>query len=408
MRRNLFIALVCLAFCGCEWLKNLGPSPDVAPVMGDPPPRVNIAGRSTGTNRPDGENRFRGNSGDIRPVAGETGDDRDAELTGAEIVATVNGTPILAADLLERYRPAFEQAKLEGATAKDLRDIRASIIRRDLPVHVERTLLVNAMKASLPKKNLDKLDEIIDGVFRQEIERLKKEMKVDTKFQVEQKLQEQGTSLANLRDTFANEQMAIQYFQEKAKKKKILIGRPQLLQYYNQHLADYKVPAKVRWQEIQVSYDKHGGKSDADRVLALAVDDLKKQQDFAAVAKKYSDGLTADKGGEWDWTESGSLADEKIEQALFNAPLGEINLFEGEDAKRLIRVTERRAEHFTSFEDVQKDIEKTLKKEHGRTAAKKVIDDLMQYAAITTIFDDDPEFQPRWRKLPARNVAGAQ
>lgn len=401
MRWTLLIFLGCFALCGCEWLRNLSPTPDVTPVMGEPPPRMNVAADKTWRPRRNSSSKGSG----IRQVSRSGKGDLNQQLIGTEIVATVNGTPILAADVLERYQAVFEQARSDGATPEQLRALRERAIKHDLEAHVERTLLAGALKASLPRKNLSKLDETMDSAFKQEIDRLKKVLQVDTKAQVEAKLQEMGTSLANRRDSFANEMMATHYFQEKTKKKKVLLGRPELLNYYNEHLADYRVPAKARWQEIQISYDAHGGRSPANDLLQKAVKELQQGADFDQVAKKYSDGVTARKGGHWDWTQSGSLTDRQIDQWLFNAPLNRIKPFAGDDAVRLIRVTERTPEHYTPFDKVQAEIERKLKAEARRKIARKVIDDLMRTAVITTIFDGDESYRPRWRTLQSDRLA---
>jgi len=309
----------------------------------------------------------------------------------------VDGTPILASEILDRYAGQFKQ--VEGqASAEELRGIREHLIKRDLKLHVERRLLVNAMKRSLPKDAVGKLDEIIDKAFAGEIERLKQELKVETKYDLEQKLASEGTSLANLKDSFANQQLAGQYFQSKSKPKKI-IGRPEMLQYYEEHLADYAIPAKARWQEIQINFVDHGGRDKALELMNRIVADLQRGGDFAALAKEHSDGVTAEKGGVWDWTQSGSLTDERIERALFDLPIGQVSrVFKGERSYRIIRVIDRQPARWKRFADVQAEIKETLEKQLKEQAAKKVIDDLMARAVITTVFDDDPDFRPEWRK----------
>lgn len=405
MSRFLLLIPICLLPAGCAWLQSIGPSPDVTPVMKEPPPRMNVA---KGAQRPAvGSVDVRGADGgpkkpeDSQVVqASHLKDvDPDKQLTGAQIVATVNGSPILASDVLAPYRSKLEEVRWK-ATPAQLRTVRERVIRQDLETHVERQLLINALKAEFPKKALEKLDEAITKAFDQEIEDMKKRAKVATKSELQVMLGEHGQTLANLRDRFANTQMAVFYFQSKAKKKKTILGRRDLLDYYESHLADYAIPARARWQEIQISFDKHGGREGARKALFQAVAELKGGADFATVAKTHSDGLTAKKGGVWDWTVSGSLADEKIDRALFEQPIGQISQpYESETSFRLIKVVEREQGRWKPFEDLQEEIKAALEAEAKKKASKKLLDDLMRRSTIVTIFDEDENFRPRWKRL---------
>lgn len=396
MRHSCWLILLAVGLTGCEWLKNLGPTPDANPVMGDPPPRMEISAQSNHVGST-GRSRLESDSKILRVSTGN-GDSRK-DLTGAEVVATVDGSPILASEILDRYQVKFDQVR-DQASESELRNIREGLIKRDLHHHVERRLVVNALKASLPKAVVGKLDDIVDKAFKDEIETLKKELKVDTKDQLEAKLIEQGTSLGNLRDSFANQQMALQYMQSKVKSQKTLIGRPEMLKYYNENLAKYKIAAKVRWQEIQINFDGNGGRDGALEILRdKVVADLKAGKSFEDVARKYSNGITAKDGGNWDWTIAGSLTDKQVDNALFQIQVGEISkAIEGKRSFRLIKVIDRTTAGWKPFSDVQNEIQAALEKQDRERRTEKIILELMANAVITTMFDDDPTFQPEWRK----------
>lgn len=364
--------------------------------MEPPPPRTKLAGdwKQTGdvTTR---SNAYDSNpQGDVRLVSHNEPQERD--FTGVVKVATVDGRPILASEILDRYAVRFKE--IEGkASPSELRAVREQLIKRDLPRHVERTLLVNALQRSLPKDGRKQLDKLIDEAFDKLVAEEKTRFKVDSKVDLEKKLSESGTTLANLKDAFANQQMAAYYFQSKTKSKKI-IGRPELLHYFNTHLADYAIPAKVRWQEIQIGFDKHGGEENASRETDRVKAKLNKGEDFAALAKKHSDGLTAAKGGYWDWTTSGSLTDEQLDRALFEIPVGSVKISKEKNCFRLVRVVERQKARWKPFSQVQTEIREVLEKQERARIAKQVIGELMRNAVITTIFDNDPKFDAPWRK----------
>ena len=65
-----------------------------------------------------------------------------------------------------------------------------------------------------------------------------------------------------------------------------------------------------------MSHKQHGGRNASLKVFNQAIEALKGEQDFADVAKEFSDGPHAAEGGIWDWTVEGSLANAKINRAL--------------------------------------------------------------------------------------------
>ncbi|MBT4866853.1 MAG: hypothetical protein HON53_17250, partial [Planctomycetaceae bacterium] len=118
------------------------------------------------------------------------------------------------------------------------------------------------------------------------------------------------------------------------------------------------------------------------------IDELKAKADFAEVARKYSDGVTADSGGRWDWTQKGSLADKRTEKALFELPEGSISqVFVGKKDYQLVRIVSRRQTRQIPFAKVQDEIKGKLKKEQRTEATKNVLTELYANAVIDTIFD---------------------
>jgi len=161
-----------------------------------------------------------------------------------------------------------------------------------------------------------------------------------------------------------------------------------MLRYYEKHIDEYTTPAQVKWQQIVVSFDKHGGKRGALAELEKLIDELKAKADFAEVARKYSDGVTADSGGRWDWTQKGSLADKRTEKALFELPEGSISqVFVGKKDYQLVRIVSRRQTRQIPFAKVQDEIKGKLKKEQRTEATKNVLTELYANAVIDTIFD---------------------
>lgn len=311
-------------------------------------------------------------------------------LDGATIVAEVNNTPIFADDVLEPYKGqlALAQEK-QNLTPEQLNRLQAKLIRKDLRQHIEKAVLVAALREDLKQEQLDEMDAQVERLFNEnEISRLQKLFKVGTRIELERKLEEQGTTLANQQSAFAAREMAMLYIGQKANAN-VRFGREDLLAVYEQTKQQYYTEPKVRWQQIRINKSRPGGPQEAITVMRNAINDLKQNVDFADVARKYSDGPKADNGGNWDWTTKNSYADKRIDRALFEIPSGSISQpLESDSAYTLVRVIERNEGGYTPFEDVQDAINRKMQAEARTGAATKVIDDLMEQAAIRTIFGE--------------------
>ena len=375
--------LAAASLLGCDALSK--PKVD-NPVMGPPPPRLSQT-EPTWTPTDLTPRSYSDQDGEISLASlspRETAS--DGEFSGSQVVATVNGAPIFDSEILAPYSTQLLEAQ-QKTTPAEFQQLRQSLIKRDLPAHVDRELLVQALRSTLKKEQIDMLDQQLDLFFQREIERLKQEMGVTTRHEVEAELRKQGTSLDGLKQVFSNQMMAREYLRARAEDVP-KIGRPELIRYYEEHLDDYHVPDQVKWQQILLQFDEHGGRKQTLQVLEEIIDKLREGTDFGELAREYSDGPTASQSGLWDWTRRGSLADERIEKALFELPEGMISqVFVGEDDYQLIRVVQRRPERTIPFEEVQDEIKKELVKQAREKATAEVLENLRANAVVWTAFD---------------------
>ncbi|HCS55017.1 peptidylprolyl isomerase [Rubinisphaera sp.] len=317
-------------------------------------------------------------------------------IDDSAVVAVVNSNQILASDIFAPYSKQMQMMK-EKMPEEQYVQAQRELLKRDLPSQIERTLLSHAMRTSLKQEQAEKLDGVLDQAFEEHVLSLLEKTESASSVELNEKLEKEGTSLAMLRKTFGKHQLAMQYLSTQSEVK-AEIGRVELLEYYNNHLADYSFPSKVKWQEIRVSFNKHGGRNEALKVLNEAVQDLQAGKTFGEVAKKYSDGPTASLSGEWDWTTKGSLSDTEIDEQLFTMPVGGISkIMEASDRFRVVKVVAREDAHITPFEDLQLEIRKQILTELQKNKKQEVVAKLKQTATIETIFDNDPELAEAMR-----------
>jgi parvulin-like peptidyl-prolyl isomerase len=313
--------------------------------------------------------------------------DIPVELTGATVVAEVNSTPIFADDVLKASRFYGQlQAQKDQLTPEQINELRSQIIRNELQDHIQKAALSSALIQDLKDEQREQLDAQIDRLFDQHVQNeLLPAYKVKTRLELERLLEEQDTSIDSLKASYAALEMAKFYISQQLDKTPQL-SRAELQEWYNAHKEQYHNEEQVNWQQLRIR--KGDDKAAAIEKLKAAVADLKAKKPFDEVAKQYSDGLKAEEGGNWGWTTKGSLADERIERAIFGLAEGKISApIETDDAYYLVRVIEHKQEGYTPFDDVQEAINQKLFSEARMAAADKVINDVLASASVRTIFD---------------------
>ena len=333
----------------------------------------------------------------------------DSTIFNSQVAATVNGAPILNGDVLDRYAgylisvreqmqkfasdPKQSKSGQQAPTPDDYEKFRYSLIQRDIGTHIQKRLLVERMKGSLKPDQMKQMTSHIDQLFEKEIDRLKRDLKVSNKTELELELNKMGTTLQNVKDNFALDRLSVEYFVAKSEKPDP-IERPDLVEYYQSNTDKFAVAAKVKWQQIQVSITPETNKSASMKKLDEAIAELNRGVPFEKVAKKYSEGPTAKDGGVWDWMEAGNLADVKLEQKLFAMPLNKLSeVHESPEALCVVRVTDRQAAGRQPFKDVQEEIRAILVEEQNKNRPKKLLKEMFSQAVIETQYSL-PQFIP--------------
>ncbi|HEY2252313.1 MAG TPA: peptidylprolyl isomerase, partial [Planctomycetaceae bacterium] len=314
------------------------------------------------------------------------------KLKNGQVAATVNGQPIFLEDIL-RQLPLGQadwlaQIKLQ-APPEQYQQLRRQVIGKQLPQHIERELLLQALKAKLKDDQLKTIQKQIDATF--DADGLPHAMKAagcESEAEFEEALRQSGSSIDVLREQFRNRELGHQYLGAKVLPKKGF-DRPDVLKYYHEHKENYAIRAQAKWEQIRISYAKNGGKEGARKKADKILERLENDEDFAAIARECSDGPTASsRGGLRGWTTRGTLNVKEIEQALYEQPVGEIGPpIETQDSLEIVRVIERIPKAYQPFELVQDDIKTTLKNDLWQKATKALIKDLKEKATIETFID---------------------
>ncbi len=365
--------LFCLTLlCGCA-----GKSYNVAnPVVGPAPPRkISAEAYAQADVAAAGQIELAGYSqSKVEP------------LLMTDVVARVNGKPILVGDVLEQYASKLHAAQ-DQMPAEQFRSTQEMLLQRDLDRYVEQMLMAEAVKAKLKKEQLETIDAQLDTYFQLQVEQMMKQAEVSTMMDLEGVLQEQGLSLSTMRKLFGDRQLASEYVKQR-------VGDPPpftpavLKAEYAAHLAEYTTAAQVKWQQLQVSTKRPGGADAAFQIVQQAFSEMRTGAEFDDVVKKYSEGPLAKNGGHWDWMQAESIANAKVRVALDELEVGRLSdVITSENSLQVVRVTGRRAETQTPFEEVQDEIRTRLMQEWKQARAEEIITELKAQSVVETMFD---------------------
>ncbi len=148
--------------------------------------------------------------------------------------------------------------------------------------------------------------------------------------------------------------------------------------YYDAHLDEYRRPEEVRARHILFQLAPEASPEDrmAVRERATAVlERAKGGEDFAALAKEYSEDSTADAGGDLGFFGRGVM-EPAFEAVAFGLAPGQISeLVETQSGIHIIRVEEKLAERVEPLDAVRDDIVPKIQASRGRHQALKRVEE---------------------------------
>jgi parvulin-like peptidyl-prolyl isomerase len=312
-------------------------------------------------------------------------------LDNARVVARVGPEVVLEGDLLTPSALAWLDKVSGGLTPEQIRELKTQICRQVIKQHVESLIVYVDACRTIPEDRLPEIEKKVNEAFdQQQLPRLVKDAGVANALEYDQLLRSRGQSLDRIRKTFFERALAQQWVQQKVVDDGE-IPHAEMIAWYQNHLADYEYPAKVRFEQLSVKISASRPRGQAWSLLAAMGNDVMQGKPFADVARSRSEGPTASTGGAYDWTTKGSLVSKVVDEAVFTLPVGQLSaILEDGSALHIVRVIERTEAGRTPFIEAQVEIRSTLEDERRKREMEEYLTVIRERTPVWTIFDDDP------------------
>jgi len=153
----------------------------------------------------------------------------------------------------------------------------------------------------------------------------------------------------------------------------VAVSEDEIKKYYEENRDEFKKPDEIRARHILVN-----SREEAEEILKKA----KNGEDFAQLAKKYSQGPSKDRGGDLGYFTRGAMVPE-FEETAFNMEVGEISdVVKTQFGYHIIKVEDKRTYSLPDFEEVKDYIKAKLLKDKKEELFQNKLEEWKQLSRI--------------------------
>lgn len=307
----------------------------------------------------------------------------------SRILGQVANQTIYVGDLIGDINQMIEKV-IPTAPEATKNKQREMLIEGLLSKMIDQKLLLVDVIENLPDKS--KLNEIMEKIKMQFDEaampQMMKQMGVSSVLELDNQLRTYGTSLRHTREAWAENQLVSFFVRERIEQPEV--NRAEMYEYYTDHIEDYQVEARVRWEQLMVRFDRFDTKQEAYAEIAKLGNEVVYGAKLSAVAKRKSQGYRASEGGQHDWTTKGALVHTEVDDAIFSLPVGALSdIITTSKGFHIVRVIEREEDTTKSFQVVQTAIKEKLLQQKQEESIKKYVTKLKSTIPHWTVFDEE-------------------
>ena len=293
------------------------------------------------------------------------------------VVAKVNDEVITLSEVQEKGMPLL--SKVRGSRSENGREVQEA----------EKEVLNRLIDMKLQLQDARSLGlTIAEKIVDEAVENIKKKNNI-TQEALERMLVEAGTGIEAYRNEIRDQYLLqrVYYFRVITSAK---VNAADIKAYYTEHISEYTSPGKVNVFQIFFTVDPGNPTKREDVVRARAMEVIGRisaGEDFATMAKAYSEGPNASLGGDLGFFKRGEILP-VLEEAMFSLESGQVSdLIRSKAGFHILKVKEHIYPAPLPIEKVKKDIISIIKKEKAEDNYGKWIKELRQKAFIEITYD---------------------
>ena len=319
----------------------------------------------------------------------------------AAIIAYVGRSPILMGDVSGKVESQINEAISRSGgqfPAEQLQVARVNLTRNLLQQLIQKRMMREAfLLDQVGTESAEKRAEADARLtsrarqmfFETEVPELRKQYKVEELTDLDAALREKGSSLALRQREFMDAMLGHLYIRSKVEREPT-VTVAEINEYYELHTDDYQRPARARWEQLSVRFDKFPDQKAAHAAIWEMGREAYFGGSMQAVARQSSQEPFASRGGLHEWTSKGALASDPIDQQVFSIPLNAMSeIIEDQDGYHIIRVLDRQDAGITPVSEVQDSIRGIIRKEKIAESQRQVLDQMQVMVPVWSLFPED-------------------
>ena len=294
-----------------------------------------------------------------------------ASPPAASAVARVNGRPVLRRDFDLAVQMAFRQRGPGERGHEDLQAVRSTVLE---------SLIDNEL---LYQKAVQSKTVVPDADVQKELRQLKDSLGSPT--EVAEFLKSNSLAERDLTES-VRRTLLVQRFVDAHVASGSKVGQEQARAYYDAHPESFTRPEAVRISQIvmQVLPDaRPAARASARERIEAILKELRAGGDFAALARTYSEGPEAAKGGDSGFVWAGGGALPQVERAALQLRPGQMtDILETRRGFHILKATERRPAGVLPFDEASALIVERLNADARTEKVHAYVADLRRTARI--------------------------
>jgi peptidyl-prolyl cis-trans isomerase SurA len=294
-----------------------------------------------------------------------------------EIVARVNNEIITTSELQKARSAAVEDAQQECSGRCTPEQLQVAVEDR------QKFALRDLIDQSLLAQRGKDMSINVEGEVVKQLDTIRIQNKLDSMEKLEAAVTKEGLNWDDFKGNIRNKLLTQEVIRREVGSH-INIGRDDAMKYYEAHKKEYVMPEQVALRAIEISTD---GKSEADladlkKKAEGLLQRIKDGEDFATLAKRFSDGSTAQQGGYLGTYKRGELA-KQLEDQVFGMKKNQLtDVIETKQGFLVLQVLERFEEGEQPFDKVENKIMDQLYSERMEPSLREYLKTLREQSYV--------------------------